>query len=180
MKTRLFSGMAHTKRSGSDRGQALLEFTICTFVLLVMVFGLVDFSRLIHDKQVMSGLTRQGSNLASRGTSLQDTVTALVTQGASLNMGTDGRVILTSVADGSNGTPEITGQVESTGGIAVTSAIGTGVGQPANVPATANAVLQKGQTIYVTEVFYSFHTITPIGNLLKLALPFTLYEAAYF
>lgn len=180
MEMRFPGSTALARRQESERGQALLEFAVCVIVLLVMVFGLIDVSRLIHDKQVMSGLTRQGSNLASRGTSLQVTVTSLVTQGASLDMATNGRVILTSVAEGSNGMPEITGQVESTGGIPVTSRIGNGVGQAANVPAAANSVLQKGQTIYVTEVFYSFHAVTPIGGLLKLALPVTLYEAAYF
>lgn len=180
MKMRRFTGMTMARRHGSDRGQALLEFTACIFVLLVMVFGLIDVSRVLHDKQVMSGLTRQGSNLASRGTSLPQTVSALVTQGAALDVGTNGKVIITSVADGTNGTPQITGQAESTGGITVTSSVGTGIGQPANVPAAANTVLQKGQTIYVTEVYYSFHAVTPVGNLVKMALPSTLYEAAYF
>jgi Flp pilus assembly protein TadG len=180
MEMQLWGGRALARRRRSERGQALLEFTACFFVLLTMVFGLIDVSRILHDKQVMSGLTRQGSNLASRGTSLQDTVTSLVTQGSSLNLGTEGRVIVTSVAEGSNGSPEITAQVESTGGIAVTSSIGSGVGKPATVPAAANPVLQKGQTIYVTEVFYTFQAVTPIGSILKLALPTTLYEAAYF
>ncbi len=179
MKMRLLGGLALARLRRDERGQALLEFVFCSFTLLVLVFGLIDFSRVIHDKQIMSGLTRQGSSLASRGTTLQDTVSALVTQGASLDVGTQGRIIVTSVAD-VNGAPEITGQVESTGGISVNSRIGTGIGQPANLPATATPVLQKGQTIYVTEVFYSFHTVTPVGNFLKLALPSTLYEAAYF
>jgi len=180
MKVRLFGGRTLARRQESERGQALLEFAVCIFVLLTLVCGLIDVSRMLHDKQVMSGLTRQGSNLASRGTDLQDTVTALVTQGSALDVGTQGKIILTSVAEGANGMPQITGQAESTGGIAATSAIGNGVGQTATVPAAANPVLQKGQTIYVTEVFYSFQTITPIGNLLKLALSSKLYEAAYF
>jgi len=174
------SSLTRPGHAGREHGQAMLEFILCVFMLFVMVFALIDISRVIQDKQVMSGLSRQGSNLASRGTSLQYTVSALVTQGAALDVGTRGRIIVTSVAEGASGTPEITGQAESTGGIPVTSMIGTGVGQPANVPAAANPILQKGQTIYVTEVFYSYQTVTPIGNLLKLALPSTLYEAAIF
>jgi hypothetical protein len=180
MKMRLLGDRALARCHWDERGQALLEFVFCSFMLLVLVFGLIDISRAISDAQIMSGLTRQGSNLASRGTGLQDTVSALVTQGASLDVGTRGRIIVTSVANGVNGVPEITGQAESMGGIPVTSRIGSGIGQPANVPATANPVLQNGQTIYVTEVFYSFHMITPIGNLLKLVLPSKLYAAAYF
>jgi hypothetical protein len=35
--------------------------------------------------------------------------------------------------------------------------------------------------VYVTEVFYSFKAITPIGNFLTQAfLPSQLYDAAYF
>lgn len=180
MKNRLLNGFALKRREGNERGQALLEFVICLLMLLVLVFGLIDISRAISDAQVMSGLTRQGSNLASRGTSLQETVTALVTQGSSMDVGTQGKIIVTSVADDVNGTPKITGQAESSGGISVTSKVGSGTGQPASMPATANPVLQKGQTIYVTEVFYSYHPITPIGSLLKLALPSRLYSAAYF
>jgi hypothetical protein len=180
MKVRLQHGGKQARRRRSERGQALLEFTACFLVLLAMVFGLVDISRILHDKQVMSGLTRQGSNLASRGTSLQQTVSALVTQGSSLDLGTEGRVIVTSVAEGSNGSPEIKAQAESTGGIPVTSIVGSGAGKSATVPSGANSVLKQGQTIYVTEVFYSFRTVTPIGSILKMALPFTLYESAYF
>ncbi len=176
---RLLSDQALERCRGDERGQALVEFVFCSLMLLVLVFGLIDFSRAIHDKQLMSGLTRQGSNLASRGTSLQDTVSALVTQGNSLDVGTQGKIILTSVAN-VNGVAKVTGQAESVGGITVTSRVGTGMGQPASLPATANLVLQKGQTIYVTEVFYSFQMVTPVGNLLKLALPSTLYAAAYF
>ena len=36
-------------------------------------------------------------------------------------------------------------------------------------------MLKPGQSIYVAEVFYSFHPITPIGSLLHVALPSTFY-----
>ena len=42
------------------------------------------------------------------------------------------------------------------------------------------SVVLPGQTIYVTEVFYSYQPVTPIGNMLNVVLPSTLYEAAYF
>ena len=180
MIRRLSKGLAWAKRLGDERGAALIELAICVPLLLIMVFGLIDFSQIIFDNQVMSGLSRQGSDLASRGTSLAGTVSALAGQGASLNIGTRGRIILTAVADDANNKPEIIDQAESSTGISVTSAVGSGIGTAATMPANAATVLRAGQTVYVTEVFYSYSPMTPIGALLKTSLVSTLYDSAYF
>jgi len=148
--------------------------------MFTLVFGLIDFSQIILDNQVMSGLSRQGSNLASRGTTLTDTVSALGIQGASMNIGTKGRIIVTEVANDVNGAPQIVGQVESPTGISVTSAVGAGIGNRATMPSGASTVLNAGQTLYVTEVFYSYTPMTPVGSFLKMNLTSTLYDVAYF
>jgi Flp pilus assembly protein TadG len=179
MIKRLIKGLAWAKRLEDERGAALIELALCLSMLLVLVFGIIDFSQIILDHEVMSGLSRQGSDLASRGTSLTDTVSALGIQGASLNIGTKGRIILTAVTD-VNGNFQIIGQAESPTGISITSAVGSGVGNAASMPSSANYVLQAGQTLYVTEVFYSYTPMTPIGSFLKTSLASTLYESAYF
>jgi Flp pilus assembly protein TadG len=182
---KMIKRLTHTfrwaKRLEDESGNALVELAICISVLLTLVFGLIDFSQMIFDEQIMSGISRQGSDLASRGTeaSLAVTVAALVTQGSSLNIGTNGRIILTEVAD-VNGSPQIIDQAESTTGVSVTSSVGSGIGNPATVPSSASTVLSAGQTLYVTEVFYSYNPMTPIGNFLKKSLASQLYEAAYF
>jgi hypothetical protein len=86
---------------------------------------------------------------------------------------------VTEVAD-VKGKPQIKDQVESSTGIVVTSAVGTGIGNPASVPSSANTVLNAGQTLYVTEVYYSYTPVTPIGNFLRASVSPTLYESAYF
>ena len=180
MIERFIKGLVCAKHLDDERGAALVELALCVPMLLVLVFGLIDFSQMIFDCQVMTGLSRQGCNLASRGTSLVDTASALVSQGASLNIGTKGRIIVTSVADDTNGVPRIVDQAESTTGISVTSRIGSGNGNAASMPASANTVLKAGQTLYIVEIFCTYNPMTPIGGFLKTSLNSTLYDAAYF
>lgn len=180
MIERFITGLVCAKGLEDERGGALVELAICLPMLLILVFGLIDFSQMIFDCQVMSGLSRQGCNLASRGTSLADTASALVSQGASLNIGKKGEVIVTGVAADTSGVPRIVDQAKSTTGISAASRIGSGNGSVASMPANASTVLQAGQTLYVVEIFYTYSPMTPIGGFLKTSLSSTLYNAAYF
>jgi Flp pilus assembly protein TadG len=161
-----------------ESGQAMLEFAIIASLIITLVFALIDFGRAFNSLQVMIGLSRQGSNLASRGDTLTASAAAVVSGDAPLDLTANGEVIVTSVTNNS-GSNLITGQT-SQGGISQTSKVGTGVGAVATVPASVVAMLQPGKTVYITEVFYSFQPITPIGSLLGVVMPSTLYEAAYF
>ena len=166
------------KSRAGPSGQATVEFAVVATVLLVLVLALVDFSRALYDLQVMVGLTRQGSNLASRGDTLPQAASAVVSGDAPLNLASNGQVIVTSVMN-TGGVNQITGQA-SQGGTSNKSKIGSTVGSKATIPTAATTMLQPGQTIYITEVFFTYKPITPIGNFIKMVLPSTLYEAAYF
>ncbi len=164
------------KIRNDESGQALLEFALIGSIMIILVLGVIDLGRAIYDVQVMSNLSRTGSNLALRAASLTDSAAAVVTGSSPLNLANNGFVIVTSVIN-NNGKLQVTGQV-SQGGISAASKVGKNGGAAA-LPATA--IPPNGQTVYVTEVYYAFQPITPIGKFMQgLTLPSTLYDVAYF
>jgi Flp pilus assembly protein TadG len=162
-------------------------------MLCIFVYGIVDFSRAIYDVEVMTNLAGEGSSMASRGVSPAKTATAIATYaGQDLSMGTNGCVIVTAVTcttnpcNGGITNLQVTAQ-SSQCAITVSSKVGCLKGQGscgtsnAVLPTNAALALQLNQSLYVTEVFYTYSTVTPIGAFLgSSVLPGQLYSAAYY
>lgn len=163
-----------------DSGQALLEFAFGMMLLLVLACGVIDLSRAINDKQVLSHLAREGSNLASRGSSLTDAASAVLASSSPLDLNNNGCIIISSVQN-SGGVVTILDQVTQ-GSLKNSSQVGAkgASGNKVHLPATTPTIPQPNQTVFVTEVFYSFAPATPIGTLLGLIMPSSMYDVAYF
>jgi len=178
-------------RSRSRSGQALVEFMLVVLILMVLLFGLIDFSRALSTWQILINVSREGSNLAARGSGTLGTNTTQVISNAlsivvinanPLNISQNGKVIITAV-ENSNGVFVVTQQM-SLGALATNSVVaphGTASTPIMPISATAAGTFpQPNQTTYITEVYYSYSPVTPIGTLVGLTLPSTLYDVAYF
>lgn len=160
-------------------GLAVVEFTLVLPVLMVIMFGVVDFGRAVLVKQVMINLSREAANLASRGTPFPDVVAAIQLSSSPLNLQTSGFLILTEVTRDINGNITINQQT-SAGGNAGNSRIGSGSGNPANLPPTDLDLPLPGQSMYVAEVFYNSPPITPLGELVNISPGEDYYDSAFF
>jgi Flp pilus assembly protein TadG len=168
------------KLAARQSGQAMFELALLVPLLCLVMFAIVDYGRALNDEQIMVDLTRQGSNMASRGSTLTDAATAVVQGSAPLNLSSAGQIIITSVAR-VGGTDTITGQV-SQGKLTLSSKIGSGVGAKAKVPAVVDDIFanNSGQTVYITEIYYPLTQLTPLANMWKIVMPSTIYQVAYF
>jgi len=188
-----------------DSGQSLLEFAMALPLLLVLVFGVIDIGAELLDEHIVTRLSREGANMISRNTTLQDALTAMKSMTATpvnFDDGTSKLILSVFKRVGTTGAANydkvvLYERVEY-GGLPNSSALttagaGTFGGAPdytavnadndANLVATnfpANLLVTRGDFVYVTEI-YSRHTfITPLQNLLQTVFPTTLYSVAYF
>ncbi len=186
-----------------ETGQSMIEFAIALPMVTLLALGLVELSSALLDQHVVTRLAREGSNLISRDTSIQDAVTAM--RGMSsrpVNFDDGSSALILSVVKNvpttgtANYNQNILYQRYKYGTLAVTSQLTTrGAGafggapdyiannsdndtnlQLTNLPA---GLLTTGGMLYITEI-YSTHTAwTPLDNF-GIHLPPQLYSIAYF
>ncbi len=182
------------KMSADESGQALVELSLGLVMLCVFVFGIIDFGRAIYDVQVMKNLVGEGSSLASRQTTSPSQAVSIVIAdaGNDLHMSTSGCVIISQVSNLGAGTPQVVAQATGGGltGASCKSKVGCVSGTTgcstgnASIPQAAiNALTTEGtgSSVFATEFYYSFTTITPLPAWLgNNVLPSDLYSVAYY
>jgi Flp pilus assembly protein TadG len=171
-----------------ESGQALVEFSLVTLLLVSLTFGLIDFYRALYEKEVLANLSREAANEAARGsgiTTLQIMSNAMVavansSESFALNStNTSGKIIVTAVTNYGTGYV-VSQQLEEGSLTGATSKIGTSVGGTAKLPTETPSILQSNHTVFVAEIFYAYKPVTPIGKLINATLTNQFYDVAYF
>jgi Flp pilus assembly protein TadG len=197
-----------TARLRASRGQSIVEMAIVMPLLLLITLGVVETSYALLDQHVVTKLAREGSNLISRDTSLQqaaNVLTNMQTQPVNFNNGTSTVIFSVLQKGAATGTSNF-GQVilfqrAKFGSLPATSRLSTAGGSYGGPPEylavnpTTNTGLQvtnlpdsiinvNGGFLYVTEIFTRHTLITGLDGFLpplfRVALPSTLYSIAYF
>jgi Flp pilus assembly protein TadG len=190
------------QRARDARGQTLVEFAMVLPLVLVLALGVIEVSYALLDQHVVTKLTREGSNLISRDSSLADTGTALRNMSSRpVDFATSARVIfsvikMVNTAGAANVNREVLYQRYAFGAIAANSQLTTvGAGafggapdyQAANSDNDTNLrvtnlppnLIVPGGLLYVTEIYSRHPLITPFDRF-GVSVPNTLYSIAYF
>jgi Flp pilus assembly protein TadG len=167
--------MRDRKHGRFERGQGLVELTLILPVLLTLTFGVLELGMLLDVSHSITGLTREGANLASRGGALDSVLLVTARNGASIGLQSGGGVIVSEV-EVQGGIPTVVDQV-STPGYTTLSRLGL---LGAQATPLVGQGLADGKFYYVVEVFAPYHPFTPLDAFLNAVVPDTLYDRTVF
>jgi hypothetical protein len=192
------------RRLASSSGQSVIEFALVMPIVVVLVLGVIELGSALQDQHLITKLTREGSNLISRDTTVEDAATALrLMTSAPVNFENGSSKMIFSVIKrgATTGSANYDKMVlyqrfeyGSFGGVSHISIAGGGSfgGAPDYAAANSdnNAGLQvtnlpptlvsvKGGMIYVTEIFTRHTMLTPFDRF-GVTVPQSLYSIAYF
>ncbi|HZQ60494.1 MAG TPA: TadE family protein [Casimicrobiaceae bacterium] len=184
------------------RGQTLVEFAMVLPLLIVVAFGVVEFGYMLLDQHVVTKMTREGSNLISRNTTLGDAATVMRNMSTRpVNFDANSKLIFSVIRNVSTvgapnyNTPVLYERYEY-GTLARYSTLNTRgpatFGNPpeyqapnsdsntnlqvTNLPAN---IISLGGMLYVTEIYTQHPRLTPLQNF-GITIPSVLYSIAYF
>lgn len=164
------------RASGAEDGAAAIEFALMLPILVVMLFGVVDFGRFVHARLVITNLSREGGSLASRDIKSGDDLIAMLQSSSSpLDLKNErGRICISRV---DAGTGDADGDIEPTigaqftgGGLDISCTTGSVGANPAGLGDALyeHLVYDEGKKtsdlagLTVVEVFYKYTPITPL------------------
>jgi Flp pilus assembly protein TadG len=164
------------------RGQSTIEFAFTLPLLLLLALGVFEFGRAIQAKNIITNMSREGTNLTSRSTTdPKDIMTALADTAQPLDMQSYGIMYITKMTGLSDGRIKVVEQYRWPSGrgtppskVATCGSwsSGTCTPSPSSVLEVTYATLHlnindlaDGQVAYATEVFYNYPVI--FRNIIK-------------
>ena len=187
----------------SARGTSIIEFALMMPLICALALGVVEMGWGLLDAHVVTRLAREGSNLISRDTSLQDAASAMRGMNSRpVNFDAGSKVIfsvirnIATIGSANYNTPVLYQRYEY-GSFAASSKLtisGSGSFGPApeyqavnpegntglqvtNLPPNVGTTL--GGMTYVTEIYSPHEILTPF-NSFGFSMPTSLYSIAYF
>ena len=186
----------------SESGQGLLEFAVVLPVIMALVLGVVEVSYALLDQHVVTKLTREGSNMISRDTTIDDAVAVMKSMSTRpVNFPTSSKVIFSVIKNvgtvgAANYNLPVLYQRYSYGSLPDVSYLTTGgTGSfgsgPDYIAANSDTdtrlrvtnlppnLVSTGGMLYITEIYTKHPLITPFDRF-GISVPTTLYSIAYF
>lgn len=167
---RRYSGRSRAGRRHA-RGLATVELALVLPVLLVLVLGVIDFSRAIQFNNVLVHLTREGANLAARTTEQPAYILkALMDTATPLEMNTDGMMYISKIEGRADGTGRLVAQYRPPSGgkgslrselVSCSGSWSGGTCTPSGTQiVTLPVALNPGETVYAVESMYDYTLLT--------------------
>jgi hypothetical protein len=182
----------------------VIELALLSPLVLVVALGVIEFGYALLDQHVVTKLTREGSNLISRSTTIDDAIAAMSSMSTRpVDFSSRSRVIFSVLKKGSTtgstnydevilyqrkeygSLTGVASALEMSGSgtfgagpnyVAANSDTNAGL-QIANLPPTLDVT--RGGLVYVTEIFTTHQLLTPLDRF-GVTAPNTLYSIAYF
>ncbi len=159
----------------SERGESLAEFALVLPMLILILFGLIELGNAFTVSHALATISREGANIASRGTPLTDVLRVVVDNGDELQLGVRGGSVASQITI-QGGVPVVTRQL-ATPGYENRSLIGLRDSVATDLSAIG---FLEGSTHYVVEIFYGYESITPLADFVASVIPDPIYERAIF
>lgn len=158
-----------------DDAAELVELVVVLPFLLIMSFGILELGNALDKAHGMSTLSREGANIAVRGTALDTVAAVTMSNGASIGLDARGGAIVSRILV-EGGAPTLKEQVATFGYDGLSR-----VGQvDSTVAEYAGAGLVDGQQLFAVEVFYDHQKVTPLSRILGPIIPDTMYDVTVF
>ena len=166
----------------SQKGIATIEFAVIASMMLLMVFVIIDFGSLIQAQAVVTNISREGGNLASRDLKNgPDLLNLLEASSSPLDFEsnpTKFKMYLAKVDAGtSSGTPDPTCTVQESGTLQGNGVVSPAASGTCDLPSNLYDLLRFDDLIQtspvsqftVVKVYYAHKPMTPIEKMFNAA-----------